>query len=296
MKRKYEISLFKSLELCTGTIDYLKNPKENVVLTHVINPTSDLCGIMIKQLNHLPLMSFENEVLDNLIEAGNHENRVMYLTDLRNKFSFELSEYVEPYSKGDYPKSLLYNYLIYSNKLQQYILSVLEKFEKQFNSNSIKQTDIKFEQPKYKEQFDNFQELFEAAKYFDTIEKPKNEAHDQSLYSLNEFTFNIWLQENKGWKYGNEKKYKELLTKQNWIEFLEYQKQKALEKEQAYEAEKKIWQPIQEKEIESESNKTGNYNNDEWLNIVKSHEISREDNRNCFCLLRDIFWLVFHLL
>jgi len=148
MKRKYEILLFRELELCNGAIDYLKNPDKNIVLDFFIPSISDLCGIMIKQLNHLPIMSFENEVLDNLIEAGTYENRVIYLTDLRNKFSFELSEYVEPYSKGDYPKSLLYNHLIYSNKLQTYILSVLEKFEKKYNSNNIKQKESKDNQPK----------------------------------------------------------------------------------------------------------------------------------------------------
>ena len=137
MTRKYEISLFKSLEMTKGISDILKNPKkyENAYLDEAIHRVRGLIGIITNQLNRLPNYSFENEITDNLIKAVNNVDRMLYLKNLKTKFNFDISEYTEnPYKKGvNDVRRLFCNYLICSNKLQQYILSVIEKNEKLIN-------------------------------------------------------------------------------------------------------------------------------------------------------------------
>jgi len=92
----------------------------------------------------------------------------------------------------------------------------------------------------------SFDELFDTAILFETIEQPKNPVHAAALKSYYNFTFNIWLQQSKGWKYGDEEHYKELLTKENWKEFILSENVKEYEGNQRFQVEKLSWQQIKD--------------------------------------------------
>lgn len=88
----------------------------------------------------------------------------------------------------------------------------------------------------------NFDELFEKAMLHRNIEAPKNEFHKAVLNSLYTTLFNNWLQENRGWEYGNEAQYKELLTKENWLEFLRNKRRQDRIEKEKFEIEDRSWQ------------------------------------------------------
>jgi hypothetical protein len=92
----------------------------------------------------------------------------------------------------------------------------------------------------------NFDELFENAIRFETIEQPKNEFQKNALKAYYNFTFNVWLQNFKGWEYGNEKQYVELLTKQNWKEFIAAENLSKETAKNTFFLEKLSWQQVNE--------------------------------------------------
>jgi hypothetical protein len=87
-----------------------------------------------------------------------------------------------------------------------------------------------------------FEELFKNAIMYSSIEQPRNEAHRQALEAFYNLKFNNWLAEKKGWQVADKEQYFELLTKENWKEFLTYQKTIANEKIKEFEDEKCRWQ------------------------------------------------------
>jgi hypothetical protein len=91
--------------------------------------------------------------------------------------------------------------------------------------------------------FKSFSEFFDYIVKRKALDIPLNKKSNyMALYNM---TFNQWLQENKGWEYGNEKTYLANLTKDNWLLFLltESESRKKVLKEIATttEAENKEW-------------------------------------------------------
>ena len=92
------------------------------------------------------------------------------------------------------------------------------------------------------EKFKTFDELIEAALLYESIEKPVSEWHKFSIISYYHFQFNVWLQENKGWEFGNEVQYTKNLTKKNWLQFLKHEHKTIKDLKREFEAEKLSWQ------------------------------------------------------
>lgn len=95
-----------------------------------------------------------------------------------------------------------------------------------------------------------FEELFENALFYQTIDKPKNDYHKATMLSYYNLAFNIWLQENKGWEYGNEEQYIQLLTKENWREFIADEMENTRLANAKFEIDKRSWQGDRKAEIE----------------------------------------------
>lgn len=85
-------------------------------------------------------------------------------------------------------------------------------------------------------------ELFEDAVRYGSLGKFENEKDFIFKRSRYKYQFNEWLLETKGWNCREDENYKQLLTKDNWIEFLELQVKKEAESEKKLEAEKESWQ------------------------------------------------------
>lgn len=122
---------------------------------------------------------------------------------------------------------------------------------------------------KRENKFETFEDLFEAATLYETIEKPVSEWHKSAMKSSYNLNFNLWLQENKGWEYGNEKQYIENLTKQNWVEFLKYEAQQTKEIKKAFQDEKQTW-------------KTENNDTPFWLNSLFDEEAQQTHQYKIF--------------
>lgn len=95
---------------------------------------------------------------------------------------------------------------------------------------------------KHKRQMKTFDELFEKALRYGSIPVPENPAHKEAMKSQYNFAFNVWLQDKKGWKHGNESQYTKLLTKENWKEFLTYEKRIERKRIREFENAKSSWQ------------------------------------------------------
>lgn len=97
-----------------------------------------------------------------------------------------------------------------------------------------------------KDQFKTFDELFEMAVRMEAVDGvPKNKMVYRVDKSLHNFKFNIWLQDYKGWEFGNEKQYEANLTKQNWIEYFAFYENEMKHLKQSIEKEKRSWRPQQ---------------------------------------------------
>jgi len=96
-----------------------------------------------------------------------------------------------------------------------------------------------------KEKFETFDELFGYAVRVGSINI--SERNYQFSYKteegLHNLGFNIWLQNYKGWEYGNEIAYKELLTRENWVAYLSHCQKEENENKQRAENLKLKWQP-----------------------------------------------------
>lgn len=92
------------------------------------------------------------------------------------------------------------------------------------------------------EYFKSFDELFENAIRYGSIEQPKNTAHKEAIRSFYNFSFNDWLSQNKGWRIGNTKEYRKHLTKSNWLEFVQQENTLKSKFKVEFEQEKKSWQ------------------------------------------------------
>jgi len=100
-----------------------------------------------------------------------------------------------------------------------------------------------------------FDELFEQALRYNTIPAPENAAQKDAMKNNYNYSFNVWLQENKGWEHGNESQYTKLLTKENWKEFLTHENRVKSQKHREFERLKSSWQPEPPKQTETKQRK-----------------------------------------
>ena len=95
-------------------------------------------------------------------------------------------------------------------------------------------------EPKTK-RYSTFEDLFSDAASNNAIGEVANRQIyliEQSRYN---YEFNVWLQEFKGWEYGNDKQYLEYLTKKTFLEFLTYLKVRDQKRKLDMENEKTSW-------------------------------------------------------
>jgi len=93
-----------------------------------------------------------------------------------------------------------------------------------------------------KEKFETFEELFSYAELFSAVpEEIKNKKHREFLCSYFETTFVFWLREEKKNSFENNDEYKNLLTKSNWLEFIEYYILDKSKMKTSFELEKETW-------------------------------------------------------
>ncbi len=93
-----------------------------------------------------------------------------------------------------------------------------------------------------KTKFKTFDDLFDEAIFMDSIMMPKTEPHRSLLKRKYNFEFNLWLQNVKGWVYGDSIQYIGFLSKENWKEFLQNEKEKSNSAKEKLDSEKKGWQ------------------------------------------------------
>lgn len=94
-----------------------------------------------------------------------------------------------------------------------------------------------------KEKFETFEELYNYAVLVGSIKKPKTKYEYSSNESLHQFGFNVWLQNYRGWNYGDVKHYKELLTRKSWVDYLAFCESEKRELINKAETIKTMWQP-----------------------------------------------------
>ena len=92
------------------------------------------------------------------------------------------------------------------------------------------------------ENFKSFDELFENAIRYGSIEQPKDTAHKETIRSYYNFAFNEWLSQNKGWKFGDTKSYMKFLTRAYWLEFKQHEDTLKSKSKFEFEEIKKSWQ------------------------------------------------------
>lgn len=115
-----------------------------------------------------------------------------------------------------------------------------------------------------KEKFVTFEELFRYAVLADSITVPESKLGKQFDYknaeSIHNFSFNVWLQNFKGWEYGNETTYIENLTRENWVEYLTHCENEKQKHNEEAEKIKSNWKPkaIPPQQTETKSSNTSN--------------------------------------
>jgi len=126
-----------------------------------------------------------------------------------------------------------------------------------------------------KDKFETFEDLFDYVYSLGLIESDKENRkfYREAQKSSHRLNFNIWLQTGKGWEYGNETQYKENLTKQNWIEYIEFFKDEIKRKKADLEKEKQSWKP-QQTETKTDKLKV---NQIALIHVYEGIQITREN-------------------
>jgi|GEM_PF-6274820 hypothetical protein len=130
-----------------------------------------------------------------------------------------------------------------SNK-EKKIYSGKEGKEKHFSRSILPEHH---KQPK--EKFETFEDLFQYATLVGSIERPKTNYLYSAKRSQHNFTFNLWLQDYKGWEYGNGEMYIEFLTREYWVEYLKHLEEEDSKLKQKAAHLKANWQPQQQNNI-----------------------------------------------
>lgn len=139
--------------------------------------------------------------------------------------------------------------------------------------------------------YDDFGELFRYAVRYELISgiEVTQVGTESYLLKLNtyNFEFNSWLQEIKGWDYGNEKQYNEYLNKETFKEFLKYRQKQEQQRQNEIEAEKQSWaielpQPIVKQKPELKIDQIALKYAYEGLQITRENgnEIAKEYGHN----------------
>ncbi|MBP6023929.1 hypothetical protein [Ferruginibacter sp.] len=101
---------------------------------------------------------------------------------------------------------------------------------------------IEANEPTKETNYNTFDKLFEAALINQAIGPFENEELKLISRTQYNFNFNVWLQETKGWQYGNETIYNNYLTKDYFLEFLQYEATQNKEQISKMENEANTWQ------------------------------------------------------
>ena len=151
----------------------------------------------------------------------------------------------------------------WASNIEKKIYSGVEGREKHFEKSMLPEHH---KEPK--EKFKTFNELFRYALSASSITIPESVLGKDFEYrnaeSSHNFSFNVWLQNYKGWEYGNEEMYIERLTRENWVAYLTHCDNEKKELKRKAEKIKEQWQPKalppqetkpeQEQETEAENN------------------------------------------
>jgi hypothetical protein len=161
---------------------------------------------------------------------------------------------------------------LWASNTEMKIYSGIEGKEKHFAKSIL---PIHHKEPK--EKFETFDQLFFYAVQVGSIEKPKSKNHFSTEKVAHNFSFNVWLQNCRGWEYGDDIRYRELLTRGNWVAYLEDTAKEAELLKQKGNTLKALWTPKKASDIEQKTNATsslplkGHLN--EFIREVQSIEI-----------------------
>ncbi len=202
----------------TGIAKRLKD-KHGIIL----NPTENFEKLKLVRtdLYELKKNEFIEERNIDGVETSEFEILCFRRAWLQNELSV-IKQWMNPNYEGK-------NYLLSTSKqielakYKHYVELEIEKVDRIFNTNP-------------------FDDLFEKALLFEVIEKPKNEGHKEAIKAYYQTTFNLWLNEKKGWITGDPIKYNQLVTKENFQEFLKEEEEERQLKLKSYEEEKESWQ------------------------------------------------------
>ncbi len=89
--------------------------------------------------------------------------------------------------------------------------------------------------------FKNFNDLFEAAVINGALSLSADKSELLILRSRYNYQYNVWLQEDRGWEYGNEEQYESFLTKENFLAYLSHERRQNEKQAEHISKEKQSW-------------------------------------------------------
>lgn len=141
--------------------------------------------------------------------------------------------------------------------------------------------------PTYKT-YNSFEDLFNDAIIYGSIESPINAAHHSASLSYYNTSFNTWLSEVNGSLWDNHIQYRELLTKENWSKFIEYEKQSKSEAKDKYEKEAETWKKVSDiTKVETFTETLSGIN--EYFENLRTAFNNDKDFRRALALIEDYF-------
>lgn len=123
------------------------------------------------------------------------------------------------------------------NAAEAYLRVMKPKFEKYLIYVNWLNNKISGKQTTY----NSFEDLCNDAILYGSIETPVNEHHRKAIISYYNFQFNVWLQKFKYYDCENEYFYRELLTKENWLSFIQFESQTISEAKDKFQRESETW-------------------------------------------------------
>ena len=314
LKRQYNDRL-EELSIIKGLLKKEGKPIDDLEVPEIANFSVHLSSVTKNNyIGHLWLNDLDiiNDALLKFISKYDADNLPLPpkqdIEDLTKEklegYGFDKESIDRLFTWENYECTLINNrgYFWASNK-ENKIYSGIAGKEKQF-SNSIPPPYHK--EPK--EKFETFDELFKYAVLAGSITIPENvlgkDFNYKNAENSHNFSFNVWLQNYKGWEYGNEKMYIERLTRENWVAYLTHCNNEAEELKQKAETIKEQWQPKsstpqppeKSKAIDEKNPELVTENNtsieaiEDWLYPFKEEKILTETDYNKLVLaLRSYF-------
>lgn len=198
-----------------NVIDHLKNLPLNEVEKHI------LFGLTLKWMGGYPI-----------IEGNESDPRV---GDTKKAIEKEFLNYVGETPEKEFCKA--------DNEDRRYFDKLGIAFTTAINNN-IDVKEILDAMPRTnldKKVYYSFDEMFDDAERNGAVGNFETRQLFFIARSRYNFEFNAWLQETKGFEYGNKRQYENFLTKDIFIEFLKYQNNSDEKRKTEYEQEKASW-------------------------------------------------------